>query len=76
MGGGAADDETECDDAVGLIAGDHGCDHCRNFEGAGHANQIDAGLWDEILNFLEGVVDQRVREFLVVFRGNDADADS
>ena len=69
------DDETERDDAVEMIAGEHRGNRHGNFKRARHANQIDARLRNDVFDFLEGVVDERVREFLVVLRGDDADAD-
>jgi hypothetical protein len=75
MSGIAPDDETEGNDAVDLLAIYDGGDSYWDFEGARDANEIDAGLGYDVAEFLDAVLNERVREFLVVLGSNDTDTD-
>ena len=71
----AADDQAECDDAGWRISLEDGGDSYRDFKSAGHTDQIDAALWNELAKLLDRILDQCVGKLLIVFRGDDADPD-
>ena len=75
MAGIASDDEPEGDHAVGLLALENGC-HCDgNLECSGHPDEVDSSHGNEFTELVDGVLDEGIGEFLVIFGRDNTDPD-